>query len=128
MVHTGVVESRLEYASQDIVWAHLAPIVLLSFQAPGQVCAARQLGKPEVSAVVVTTMVYDAMSDENLWVGWRGNGRRNRRVGGLVGMLVGAIAGGWATVGTRHVVVSMWVAAAVKGVITGAWVVWPGKR
>lgn len=82
---------------------------------------------PEVPTVVVTTMIYDFASDERLWVGLRGNARRNRRFAGLVFMLLGAIAGGWVTVWTRHVVVSMWVAAAIKGCVTMAWVAWPRK-
>ena len=122
-------ESRLEYLREDMEWLHLVPIILLSFQAPGQVCAARALGWEESSTVVVTTMVYDFASDAALFKrGWTSNLKRNRRFAGFAFMITGAIAGGWVTVWTRHVVVTLWVAAAIKGAMTVAWVCWPAKR
>ena len=103
---------------------------------------ARQVDMPEVPTVVVTTMIYDFASDGGVFWGVGGrlggvkdgrwhlgaNPKRNRRFAGFVCMLVGAIAGGWVTVWTRHIAASLWVAAGVKGVMTGAWVGWPAKR
>ncbi|MDI1491561.1 MAG: hypothetical protein OHK93_002770 [Ramalina farinacea] len=67
VLQSNVVESRLEYIGEEIDWLHLIPIVLLSFQAPGQTFAGRQLGTPEVSTVVITSMIYDFASDFRLF-------------------------------------------------------------
>ena len=144
LVQTNLVESRLERLSSDVNFTHLIPIFLLSFQAPGQTCMGRQVSMPEVPTVVVTTMIYDFASDKQLFrkgdgavggvsglwgVRWfNGNAKRNRRFAGWVFMLLGAIAGGWCTVWTRHVVLPMWVAAGIKACMVVAWAVWPAAR
>ena len=129
LVQTNVVESRLEFIGEDIVFSHIIPIVLLSLQAPGQTCMGRQVSMPEVPTVVVTTMIYDFASDDDLFKrGLTGNARRNRRFGGFVFMLVGAIVGGFVTHATGHIVNSLWTGCAIKAAITFAWIVWPTQR
>lgn len=128
LVQTDVVESRLEYIGEEISWLHVIPIMLLSFQAPGQVAAGRAMGLPEVSTVVVTTMVYDFGSDERLFAKLFANPVRNRRFAGWFFMLLGAILGGFLTVYTRHIVVTLWVGSGIKACLTIAWIVWPAKK
>ena len=128
LVQTGIVESRLEYIGEDIDFLHLVPIAFLSFQAPGQVTAARVMGMPEVSTVVVTSMVYDFGSDDRLFAGLLKNPVRNRRFAGWLVMLVGAIVGGFLTVQTRHIVETLWIGSAIKTCITIAWIVWPSRK
>ena len=128
VVQIGLVQGRLDLIIDDIEWLQEIPIALLSFQAPGQTCGSRQLGFPETPTVVVTTMIYDFASDPKLFAPLRENPPRNRRFGGVVGMLVGAIAGGWVTTAMGHIHVTLWVAAAIKASIGLAWVVWPKKK
>ena len=127
VVQGGVVEGRLDRITNDIEWLQEIPIALLSFQAPGQVCGSRQLGFFETPTVVVTTMIYDFASDPDLFVALRKNPVRNRRFMGFIGMLLGAISGGWVTLAMGHIHVTLWVAAATKVSIALAWVVWPRK-
>lgn len=126
LLQSNVVESRLEYIGEDIDWLHLVPIVLLSFQAPGQTFAGRQLGTPEVSMVVITSMIYDFASDFRLFK--KNNAPRNRRFGGFVSLLIGAICGGWVTKNLGHITATVWSAAAIKAAITISWTVWPCMR
>ncbi|KAG7002041.1 hypothetical protein G7Y79_00029g063370 [Physcia stellaris] len=128
VVQIGLVQGRLDRIINDIVWLQEIPIALLSFQAPGGTCGSRQLGFFETPTVVVTTMIYDFASDPKLFAPLRENPPRNRRFGGFVGMLVGAIAGGWVTTAMGHIHVTLWVAAAIKASIGLAWVVWPKKE
>ena len=128
VVQKGVVEGRLDYIIHDIEWLQAIPIVLLSFQAPGQVCGSRQLGYFETPTVVVTTMVYDFASDPDLFVALRSNPVRNRRFLGYLAMLLGAVSGGWVTQSMGQIHVTLWVAAATKVGIALAWVVWPRKE
>lgn len=127
VVQDGLVEGRLDYITNDIEWLQVIPIVLISFQAPGQVCASRQLGYFETPTVVVTTMIYDFGSDPQLFFGWNKNPVRNRRFLGFLGMLLGAMCGGWVTISMGYIHVTLWVAAAIKASIALAWVVWPRK-
>lgn len=128
VVQKGAVEGRIDFIELEINWMQVIPIVLLSFQAPGQTCGARQLGFFETPTVVVTTMIYDFASDPDLCVAWYKNPVRNRRVAGLVLMLLGAVAGGWVTESMGQIHVALWVAAATKTAMGLAWIVWPKRE
>ena len=128
LAQTNVVVSRLEHLGEDINFSHLIPIVLLSFQAPGQTSMARQVGFPEVSTVVVTSMIYDFSEDMTFFVGLTKNAKRNRRFAGFVAILIGAIVGGVVTVRTQHVLASVWTSAGIKVALLVAWLVWPKQR
>lgn len=125
VVHTGIVEGRLEKIGDEMDWRHLIPIALLSFQAPGQTSLTRDLGLPEVPTLVVTTMTYDFASDPRLFASMKKNPARNRRFLGFVMILIGAIAGGWVSKKSGHITISLWTTAAIKFAIAAAWVVWP---
>ena len=128
LVQTNVVEGRLEYIGDNIDWVHEIPIALLSFQAPGQVCLTRDMKFPEVSTVVITTTVYDFGSDPGLLKPLGQNAVRNRRFLGFALLLLGAITGCWVTKSTGHITIPMWIAAAIKFGIAGAWMVWPAEE
>lgn len=73
----------------------LVPIGLLSFQAAGKVVASRVLGYNALPAVVLTTLYNDLASDPALLTaGLMGNVQRNRRLGGLLSYVGGALIGG----------------------------------
>ncbi|KAI1865424.1 uncharacterized protein JN550_008472 [Neoarthrinium moseri] len=105
----------------DVDFAELAAVALLSFQAAGQIVNSRGLGVSEVPTVVITSLLCDLISDEQLLAGFTYNGKRNRRVIAFVLTLLGAICGGWISKATGAVQPSLWFVAAIKGVITLSW-------
>ncbi|KAL1625483.1 hypothetical protein SLS56_007377 [Neofusicoccum ribis] len=114
--------------SQTVRWNELAPIALLSFQSAAQIVSSRTLGLSEVPTVVVTSLLCDLMSDTQLLAPPTANVKRNRRLMAFVLTLVGAIAGGWISKGTRGVEYALWVVAGIKLAITAAWLLWKEKK
>ncbi|KAK7928560.1 hypothetical protein PG985_005558 [Apiospora marii] len=102
----------------------LAAVALLSFQAAGQIVNSRGLGVSEVPTVVITTLMCDLVSDEQLLVGLSKNGKRNRRAIAYVLTLVGAICGGWVSKATHQVGPCLWLVAAIKASLTLYWIGW----
>ena len=80
--------------ASGINWKEEAPIVILSFQAAGQMTASRVLGLNEIPTVVLTSVICDFASDPLLFAGFSGSAKRNRRFLAFFGILGGAIAGG----------------------------------
>lgn len=68
-------------------------------------------------------MLHDIATDPEV-LGAK-NVKRNRRALAFVGILVGAVAGGFIAEGTRRMQVPLWIAGALKLLVTGAWVLWP---
>ena len=97
----------------------LAVVALLSFQAAGQIVNSRGLGVGEVPTVVITSLLCDLLGDPALLA--RANGKRDRRAAAFILTLVGAIAGGWLSKAIGAVQPSLWLAAAIKAVITVFW-------
>ncbi|KAK6949721.1 hypothetical protein Daesc_008042 [Daldinia eschscholtzii] len=123
IIQTGIVDgtypSRRDPA--DVDFLELAPIGLLSFQAAGQIVNSRGLGVSEVPTVVITTLLCDLISDENILQPLRRNVKRNRRAIAFVLTLLGAICGGWISKATGAVQPSLWFVAAIKAAITISW-------
>ncbi|GME31084.1 hypothetical protein GTA08_BOTSDO03866 [Neofusicoccum parvum] len=115
-------------AATAVRWNELAPIALLSFQSAAQIVSSRTLGLGEVPTVVVTSLLCDLMSDTQLLAPPTANVKRNRRLMAFVLTLVGAIAGGWISKGTRGVEYALWVVAGIKLAITAAWLLWKEKK
>lgn len=109
----------MEYSPQ---WSQEAPIVLLSFQAAGQIVTSRALGFNEVPTVVITSLLCDLMSDPKLFV--KHNVKRNRRIVGFTLTLVGAIAAGWITKASGNIYAVLWIVGGFKMGIAVAWGVW----
>lgn len=123
-----VIDGQIPAMSHDNPeWSQLVPIILLSFQAAGQISAARNLSLNEVPTVVVTSLLYDMWSDPKLLAGLTENAKRNRRIAAFVLELVGAIAGGWVSKATASVSGALWIIGALKGAIFIAWMFWAKK-
>ncbi|KAK9772515.1 putative DUF1275 domain protein [Seiridium cardinale] len=105
----------------DVNFTELAAVALLSFQAAGQIVNSRGLGVSEVPTVVITSLLCDLISDEQLLVRFDRNAKRNRRAIAFVLTLLGAICGGWISKATGAVQPSLWFVAALKGAITAGW-------
>lgn len=104
------------------------PIALLSFQSAGQIVGSRALELAEVPTVVLTSMLHDISSDPALFGPLNKNIKRNRRVLAFVGILAGAVAGGFIAEKTRRIQVPLWIAGGIKLCVTSAWMVWPEKK
>lgn len=120
---TGIVPENAGDLPPDN-WIVLLPISLLAIQAGGQCVLSRILGYPEVPSVVLTSSYCDLMMDEAVFAGpIYGNDKRRRRVGSIVIMVLGAIAGGYLTKG-GDISNTLWIVAGIKLVMAGVWLVW----
>ncbi|KAL4920509.1 hypothetical protein BDW62DRAFT_176634 [Aspergillus aurantiobrunneus] len=106
------------------LFLELIPIALLAFQSAGSIAAARALGYNEIPTVVLTSVYFDVASDSALFGGVAANVKRNRRVGSVVCLLVGAIVGGWLSRSHGGMESALWVSAGVKGVLGVGWLGW----
>jgi hypothetical protein len=77
--------------------------------------------------VVLTSVYFDVASDPKIAAMPTTNVKRNRRIGGVVMLLVGAIVGGWLSKSSGGMQSALWMAAGVKMVIAFAWLVWKGE-
>jgi hypothetical protein len=110
----------LGFPSMDLV-----SIGLLSFQAAGKVVASRVLGFNALPSVVLTTLYNDLASDPALFTaGLMGNVQRNRRFGGLVFYIFGALIGGVFARSSVGFAGALWFTAGIKVVIVIAWLFW----
>ncbi|KKZ62283.1 hypothetical protein EMCG_00452 [[Emmonsia] crescens] len=125
LVETGIVKPKAEHGPNPIAWMEIIPLSLLAFQAGGQIITSRLLKMDEIPTVVLTTVLCDLLIDPRLLA--NPNPARNRRVGSFVALFVGAMVSGFLSKGAG-VASSLWLATAVKGVVTFCWMVWRGKR
>ncbi|KAJ5539680.1 hypothetical protein N7513_008012 [Penicillium frequentans] len=102
----------------------LIPIALLAFQSAGSINSTRMLGFNEIPGVVLTSVYYDIASDPGLFEGFNRNAKRNRRMGGVVMLLIGAIVGGWLSRSHGGMSCVLWVAAALKFGVGVGWLFW----
>lgn len=128
IIQAGVVNGALDTINGDIVWNDELPISLLSFQAAGQIIGSRALGVAEIPSVVLTSMLCDIASDPQLAAPLTANAKRNRRALAFACILVGAIVGGYIGKATGRMQVDLWIAGAIKGLITIAWFFWPPEK
>ena len=116
----GGIPRDLGFPSMDLV-----AIGLLSFQAAGKVVASRVLGFNALPSVVLTTLYNDLASDPALFTaGLMGNVQRNRRFGGLVFYIFGALLGGVFARSSVGFAGALWFTAGIKVLIVVAWLMW----
>lgn len=114
-------------ATTPRLFLELIPIALLAFQSAGSIAASRALGYNEIPTVVLTSVYFDIASDQNLGVAPRRNVKRNRRLGGVVMVLLGGIAGGWLSRSRGGMQSALWMAAGMKFCVAVVWEVWEGE-
>ncbi|KAF4625502.1 hypothetical protein G7Y89_g12666 [Cudoniella acicularis] len=103
----------------------LVPLGFLAFQSGGQMTTSRLLAFNEVPTTVLTSVYCDLASDPKVLA--RDNVKRNRRVGAVLCILIGGIAGGWISRSSAGLATSFWIAAAIKMVIAISWSIWKPK-
>lgn len=108
----------------DRLFLELIAIALLAFQSAGAMACSRLLGYNEIPTVVLTSVYFDIATDPNIANKPTANVKRNRRIGGVVFLLVGAIAGGWLSRSSGGMQSALWMTAGFKLVAAVGWVSW----
>lgn len=106
------------------LFLELIPIGLLAFQSAGAMACSRSLGYNEIPTVVLTSVYFDIASDPKITHKPTTNVKRNRRIGGVVFLLVGAIVGGWLSRSSGGMQSALWMAAGLKFVAAFGWLFW----
>lgn len=106
------------------LFLELIPIALLAFQSAGGMTCSRALGYNEIPTVVLTSVYFDIASDPKITDKPTANVKRNRRVGGVVALLIGAIVGGWLSRSSGGMESALWMAAGFKFVAAFGWLFW----
>ncbi|KAJ5287908.1 hypothetical protein N7478_003594 [Penicillium angulare] len=109
------------------LFLELIPIGLLAFQSAGGMTCSRALGYNEIPTVVLTSVYFDIASDPKLVGKPTANVKRNRRIGGVVFLLVGAIVGGWLSRSSGGMESALWLTAGLKFIAALGWLVWKAK-
>lgn len=103
----------------------LIPLAFLASQAGMQSVTSRQLGINEIPTTVLTSVYCDLGNDDDLFVPFTQNWKRNRRFGAAICILVGAIVGGWLSRTSEGMTGALWFACGIKAIICVAWLCWP---
>ncbi|ESZ91029.1 hypothetical protein SBOR_8600 [Sclerotinia borealis F-4128] len=111
--------------ADEVDFIDLIPLAFLAFQSGGQIVTSRILGFNEVPTTVLTSVYCDIASDPKIFA-WD-NVKRNRRVGAVLAILSGGIAGGWISRSSAGLSAALWLAAAIKLTISFSWAVWKSK-
>ncbi|KAJ5190351.1 uncharacterized protein N7498_009336 [Penicillium cinerascens] len=106
------------------LFLELIPIGLLAFQSAGGMTCSRSLGFNEIPTVVLTSVYFDIASDPKIAQKPTSNAKRNRRIGGVVSLLIGAIVGGWLSRSSGGMESALWMAAGLKLVAAAGWLFW----
>ncbi|KAI9375346.1 hypothetical protein BJX61DRAFT_494430 [Aspergillus egyptiacus] len=134
-IAAGVVTARLVsfgggqgIGGEELDYRVAVPLALVAFQSAGQAVLSRVVGTRGLTSVVLTSVYCD------LFLGLAVPGERHgveewRRVGAILGLLVGTLMGGlWARVlREAGLAGALWMAVVLKGGIVVAWLVWRGE-
>ncbi|GKZ20307.1 hypothetical protein AbraIFM66951_004174 [Aspergillus brasiliensis] len=133
VIAVSLIQSGIIAQPSDVTSGHhggklleLIPIGLLAFQSSGSINSTRSLGFNEIPSVVITSVYFDIASDKNILAVQ--NVKRNRRVAGVVALLIGAIVGGWLNRSAGGMASTFWLAAGIKFLIGLGWLVWMPVR
>ncbi|MCJ1377359.1 hypothetical protein MMC17_000454 [Xylographa soralifera] len=108
------------------MFVELVPLALLAFQAGGQIVASRVLGHSEIPTTVLTSVYCDLTSDAGVLKG--DNAVRDRRVMGVVCLVLGGIVGGWVSRSAAGLGTVFWIGGGLKCGLVGAWLGWKPER
>ena len=150
LVSSGVVSNRPFVIGQFSSGSHLTgevdiahrnfmdliPIVILSFEAAGQVCLSRVLSVIELPTIVLSTLYHDWTADlwgtRQLWRQSSGvkdfvfvQGRRqNKRLASILALFLGGVVGGEMYKTKPQMAGALFLAGALKLAMTVAFIVW----
>jgi hypothetical protein len=83
------------------------------------------MGFNELPTVVLTSVYFDIASDPGIADGVTKNVKRNRRIGSVAAIVVGAIAAGWLCRSDAEMQSALWISGFFKVCIAVGWTVWP---
>ncbi len=117
-------------------WMDILPIVLLAFEAAGQVCLSRVLSLIELPTIVLSTLYHD-------WTGdllgtrqlWRQSSslkdfvlvqsrRQNKRLFAIISLFLGGLVGGEMYKSWVGMAGALWLASFLKGCIVVSFAIW----
>jgi hypothetical protein len=110
-----------------VSFIELVPLALLAFQSGGQIVTSRLLGFNEVPTTVLTSVYCDLASDPKFLAPLKKNVKRNRRIGAIIALLIGGIAGGWLSRSSARMSSALWLGGAIKIAIAVSWSMWKAK-
>ncbi|KAL1972919.1 hypothetical protein VTN31DRAFT_6461 [Thermomyces dupontii] len=110
------------------LFLQLIPLAILAFQFGGQMAASRAMGFNELPTVVLTSVYFDVASDPALAASPKENPKRNRRVGSITAITVGAIAAGWLCRSAAEMQGALWISGFIKTCIAVGWALWPAAK
>lgn len=131
--------------TEEINTAHqnyldLLPIVVLAFEAAGQVCLSRVLSLIELPTIVLSTLYHDwtadLLSTRQIWrqssnvkefIFIQGR-RQNKRLASILALFLGAFLGGEMFKSRIGMAGGLWLTAALKGCIVLAFALWPKQK
>lgn len=128
IVQAKVVDGSVQQPGGEIQWLAEILIALLSFQSSGQMVGSRNLSLSEIPTIVVTSVLCDFASDPDLMSSLTRNAKRNRRFLAFLGILIGAIIGGWVAKVTEGLQTVIWIVGVIKVIVTVSWAFWPQKQ
>lgn len=133
------------HTSEEINEGHqnyldLLPIVILAFEAAGQVCLSRVLSLIELPTIVLSTLYHDWTADllctRQIWRQSSGvkefvfvyGRRQNKRLASILALFLGAFVGGEMFKSKIGMAGGLWLAAALKAGIIFAFSLWPKQK
>lgn len=129
-----------EFAQGHRNYKDLIPIVLLAFEAAGQVCLSRVLSLIELPTIVLSTLYHDWTADllctRHLWrqsssikdfVFGRAR-RQNKRLASIIALFMGGLVGGEMYKSRVGMAGALWLAAALKGAIVVTFALWRKQK
>lgn len=136
----GTFSSGSDRIDEGNNWIDVIPIVILAFEAAGQVCLSRVLSLIELPTIVLSTLYHDYVADtltyRQLWRQSKGvsdflfvQGRRqNKRLLSIIALFLGGVVGGEMYKSKVGMAGALWLAAALKGAVCVVFALWKKEK
>ncbi|KLJ09128.1 hypothetical protein EMPG_15453 [Blastomyces silverae] len=123
LLQSGVIEDS-GVATDNDIFLKLIPISLVAFQSAGQMAVSRLLSFPELPTTVLTSIYYDLGSEPGILKPLTTNKARNQRITSIIGVVGGAVVGGFLAKSTGRISPALWIVAGCKLAISVIWLFW----
>lgn len=121
-------------------WFDVIPIIILSFEAAGQVCLSRVLSLIELPTIVLSTLYHDYVADTLTYRQlWRQSSsvsdflfvqgrRQNKRLASIIALFLGGVVGGEMYKSKAGMAGALWLAAAIKCTVAVVFAFWKKEK
>lgn len=128
IIQSGAIPHALNnQPSSGPLFLELIPLAILAFQFGGQIAASRGMGFNELPTVVLTSVYFDIASDPGLTDAVPKNVKRNRRIGSVAAIVIGAIIAGWLCRSDAEMQSALWISGFIKACMSAGWIFWPAQ-